>query len=235
MFLNVQPSGEVSISGIDKTATIRGSAFYIAAFTDGVDSGGYALDEEGKEVLKVRAIRKNGMVELVVSTTVFSNNGETQTLGTLPEEFRPLSEIVEEVSYGEDKYSMDIWKWKNYDIHGYQPLSSTKEDGHIYKGASYCYFKFVFEQALNYDVAITPMHANGLDISDRHKDKDGNYFYGSRTDDFLPLVIPKGTSSKQFPLFSNYNTSGEIYTISAKVKGIGETYEELISMEITVD
>lgn len=233
LYLHIATTGEVSVSGIEAySVTPKGSLFYVANDFSSPDRSVYAT-KDGEDVTSVKAIRKHGLVEVSLNSSyLYSKDGETQVLGTLPSDMCPAQEKTELISYGEDKYSLKHFVFSDYYLESYQFGSGADGRGNIKDGSRYLYFRFILEEPLNYDIAVYPYHSNGKLVNE--EDKNGNKIY--YTSDFIPIVIPKGSTQFNKMVMCNYKQAniGKTYYISLECKALGYSYEQLLSTPVTV-
>lgn len=233
-FLLSKADGEVSISA-DDSGSVKGSLIYPSSDNTSPDRTCCPKDENGTDVTAVKCIRKNGLVELVMSSSISFNEyyyNRGKVLGTLPEDMRPYADVKEAVNYGADNGYKGHFSFSDYKFSGNSQYNGegTWTDGQI-KSGSKRQGKFVFTLArpVAYDLEITLMHSNGNTIMET--DKNGDKF--ERYISAHPFVLKADTQKATFLCMTNYKTTGTRY-LSAEVKGVGTNFEQLLSLQIEV-
>ncbi len=232
VFLNIKTDGEVSISGIKKNGQVFGSVVFASSDSLSQDRSAYATKNDS-DVTTLRAIRKHGIIEICLSSLyLYTSGGEEQIIGTLPSDMRPLTNVTEALGYGEDKFSLKHFAFTDYYLESYQFSSGADGRGNIKDGARYLNFSFYLEEPLSYDIAVYPYHSNGKPVTE--EDKDGNKIY--YTSDFIPIIIPKGSTSFTKRVMCSYKQAniGKTYYISLDCKALGYQYEQLLTTPVTV-
>lgn len=233
-FLLSKANGEVSISA-DDSGSVKGSLIYPSSDNASPDRTCYAKDENGADMTAVKCIRKNGLVELVMSSSISFNDyyyNKGKALGTLPEDMRPLYDVAEAVNYGANNGYQGHFSFSNYKFSGNSQYNGegTWTDGQI-KSGSKLMGKFVFTLArpVAYDLEITLMHSNGNTImeTDKNGDKFSTYLYQH------PFIFSADKQTQTFLCMTNYKTTGTRY-LSAEVKGVGTNFEQLLALQIEV-
>lgn len=235
-FLSAKADGEVAIRALDYGGQCKGSMIYPSADTTSPDRTCYATDSEGNDVTNVKCIRKNGLVELVLSSTsvswddYYDNKGKV--LGTLPEDMRPSADVLEAINYGANTGYQGHFSFSSYKFEGNSQYNGagTWTEGQI-KSGSKLQGKFVFTlaQPVAYDLEITLMHSNGNTIMET--DKNGDKF--ERYVSAHPFVLKADQQQATFLCMTNYKTTGTRY-LSAEVKGVGTNFEQLLAIQVEV-
>lgn len=235
-FLSAKADGEVAISAPDDSGYVQGSLLYPSSDTNSPDRICYAKDENDADVTAVKCIRKNGIVELVLARTMVSWNeyyqNKGKVLGTLPEDMRPSSDVLEAINYGADSGYQGHFSFSSYKFDGNSQYNGegTWTEGQIKSGSKLQgRFVFTLERPVAYDLKITLYHSNGNTIMETNKNGDKFEQYTSR----FPFVIPADTQKITFLCFSNYKTKGTQY-LTAEVEGVGTNFEQSLVIQVEV-
>ena len=235
-FLSAKADGEVAISAPDDSGYVQGSLLYPSSDTNSPDRICYAKDENDADVTAVKCIRKNGIVELVLARTMVSWNeyyqNKGKVLGTLPEDMRPSSDVLEAINYGADSGYQGHFSFSSYKFDGNSQYNGegTWTEGQIKSGSKLQgRFVFTLERPVAYDLKITLYHSNGNTIMETNKNGDKFEKYVSA----FPFVLPADKQRMQFLCSTTYKTKGTQY-LTAVVEGVGTNFEQSLVIQVEV-
>ena len=235
-FLSAKADGEVAISAPDDSGYVQGSLLYPSSDTNSPDRICYAKDENDADVTAVKCIRKNGIVELVLARTMVSWNeyyqNKGKVLGTLPEDMRPSSDVLEAINYGADSGYQGHFSFSSYKFDGNSQYNGegTWTEGQIKSGSKLQgRFVFTLERPVAYDLKITLYHSNGNTIMETNKNGDKFEKYISA----FPFVLKADQQKATFWCMTNYKTTGTQY-LTAEVEGVGTNFEQNLVIQVEV-
>lgn len=235
-FLSAKADGEVAISAPDDSGYVQGSLLYPSSDTNSPDRICYAKDENDADVTAVKCIRKNGIVELVLARTMVSWNeyyqNKGKVLGTLPEDMRPSSDVLEAINYGADSGYQGHFSFSSYKFDGNSQYNGegTWTEGQIKSGSKLQgRFVFTLERPVAYDLKITLYHSNGNTIMETNKNGDKFEKYISA----FPFVLKADQQKATFLCMTNYKTTGTQY-LTAEVEGVGTNFEQSLVIQVEV-